>query len=319
LLLNIQFKHSGISAGVYGMLETDGRAVSVRGDPACSLLSYTIDSSPPVNATLDKPTHVAQRYISPQLILQTPPLSRQQHVLNVTCLKLGNNGSVPFFTAVVQNKTHSMDLTPFPSIINSTTSSKGTSLVSSTSGSSPTTSIPSTSVQTHNEHRINPGIIAAIAVGTFLVLLLIVFSFWKCIERKRAAIIQRDHRSIAEPFSAHDPAQIRRFRLGEYTTTEKTNKYRQAFGIATRDQEQLEDDTDGMESEQNNQAGSQPRRVRYRVHEDGGEVQHVEEGEASDDEDIVSLPPIYDTVERSRSQSNPASSEPTASPDIPAK
>jgi len=81
---------------------------------------------------------------------------------------------------------------------------------------------------------------------------------------------------------------------------EKTNKYRQAFGIGIGIGVTIQDgENQRVDEYENEDADDRPRRVRYRVHEDGGEA---DEGR----EDVISLPPIYDdTVRRSRPRSHP--------------
>jgi len=77
------------------------------------------------------------------------------------------------------------------------------------------------------------------------------------------------------------------------------------FGISVPERERqihgIENDAGDLE--QNDQADL-TRWVRYRVHEDGGEI-------GNDYDDVVSLPPIYDAVARSLPQSNPDGPAPT--------
>ena len=164
-----------------------------------------------------------------------------------------------------------------------------------------------------NTHHLSHGIIAAISVGTFLVLLLIAAWFWRRTVRRRA-VIEDDPPPIAQPFSPPDPAQIGRFRLAQYTTAEKTNKYRQAYGFAIPEAQLPAQETDdGRISVEGAEDVDQPRRVRYRIYEDGGEVRDNEGGETNDNDDIISLPPVYDTLRRSPEQAHtpsPATSHP---------
>jgi len=85
------------------------------------------------------------------------------------------------------------------------------------------------------------------------------------------------------------PNQTGRFRLGQYTTREKTEKYREAIELpvpSTR--------THSMEALDISEGGrriDRLQRVRYVVHEDGGQVAPSEE-----DEVIVNLPPVYGSI-----------------------
>lgn len=195
----------------------DGHTVSENNLASCSILSYTVDSSPPVNITAEISVRDIDGTIFPQLILQTPPFLRQQHTLTLTCLEPWNETEAPILSAIVQNTTRSIDLAPFPSILSSALSIQGMSSTSSTLPSSPRTSAPFTAALP-NAHHINNGIITAIAVSTFVILLIVVW-FWRRFVQNRTTL-KHDRQSMAEPFSAPDPVQIGQYRLAQYTTTE---------------------------------------------------------------------------------------------------
>ena len=128
---------------------------------------------------------------------------------------------------------------------------------------------------------------------------------WRWLHRKRRAL-PRDSDAVVQRFSGPDPQFTGRFRLAQYTTTEKTDKYRQAFGIQipALDPSAAHTPEDEVVSEAHIERPHQPtsRRVRYRIYEDGGEVPDIDEGvNREDDDSVISLPPIYSTVARSPS------------------
>jgi len=254
-----------------------------------------------VNVTIETHTKIADTRISPQLILQTPPLVRKLHMLNLTCLESGNRSSAPFFTGVVQNTTRFIDLTPVPNITRSAVTAPQLTYIASVPSLTPTTSDTPISVTHGPSQHINRGIIVAIAISTSAILLIVVW-FWRRLVVQRRALAASDGESMVEPFIAPvSQGQAGRFRLAQYTTREKTNKYRQAFGIPVPDRGTLaQGPEDATASVERYGHVDQSRRVRYRVHEDGG---HIVVNDDVDDEDIISLPPIYDTVRRSRVQS----------------
>lgn len=277
--------HLGVSVGIYGNIVGFNDAPSPGSPSSSSTLSYTIDSGEPVIFTIEKPAQGQSNLIFSQLILQTPPLSHGPHTLTLTTHVPGSLQDFFALTAIVQNTTQPINLTPVPSISSS---------ISFSTSSSLSTSHRNTSSNAHIDFRI----IMGIALGTSMVILLILL--WLCRRRiRKRAVMERNKLHVAvDPFSPPDPAQIgrRRFMLAQYVTTEKTNKYRQAFGIG------INITISDGENQADEYEDGQPRRVRYRVHEDGGEVINVEGGEASDDDgDVISLPPIYDdTVAHTR-------------------
>ena len=274
-------------------------------DAAGFLLSYNIDQGSHVNFTLPDTTHTTG-LPSQQLLIQTPPLTPGTHMLTLTLVKPPPGGSnsnmIQGISLMVQNRTRSRTLQAVPPIPSSitTSSSEISPSISSDTHSSPST----TSKGIQNDNNLRPAVIAGITVG-LLVTLLVGLWLWRRIVRKRQTH-NEDHTSVAKPFSGPELQQVRRFRLAQYTTREKTNKYREALGVLAP----------GLpRSTEMDEAEDQPRRIRYRLHEDGGEVTDLEHGNVNDDDDVISLPPIYATLRRSLSElhtshSTPADAQP---------
>ena len=92
-----------------------------------------------------------------------------------------------------------------------------------------------------------------------------------------------------DSFCPPHPNQPGRFRLGQYTTREKTEKYREAVELpasSTRTHS-----TEALDTSEGRRQNDRLQRVRYVIHEDGGQVAPSEE-----DEVIVNLPPVYGSI-----------------------
>jgi len=122
----------------------------------------------------------------------------------------------------------------------------------------------------------------------------------------RRRSIARHNDLVPLPFTRPDQDPIPKFRLPQYITREKTSKYRQALGISTQTRDILEDSDHIQPEVPTNTLGTgrslMPARIRYVVHEDGGEV--IEEEDSSQhgevEEQVINLPPVYSSLSRSR-------------------
>jgi len=202
----------------------------------------------------------------------------------------------------VQNRTHGTTLEAVPSIL--TASGTFSAVISATSTAS-SIQIPSLqSFPITNARHLSRGGIGGIAVGALVALLIGVgICIWTL--RKSRSLLSTCT-TIASPFSAPEShrAETRRFKLAQYTTREKTDKYREAFGIRTPAIEpsaQLQEENFVGNGEI--RRPDRVRRTRYRYHEDGGRIPDVGRREGSDDEDVISLPPNYSTLAGSHGHS----------------
>jgi len=157
-------------------------------------------------------------------------------------------------------------------------------------------------------HHISKAVFSALLVPLLLIGLIV----WRSIVRRRCHA-GHDLSLATLPFSAPNPQQIGRFMLAQYTTAEKTDKYRQALGIP----DSLQDapstasiEAAGIVATEEPECANQPRRLRYRYHEDGGEVVQEQGGEIDDDGETISLPPVYVNVAGPRPEPIPVDANP---------
>jgi len=92
-----------------------------------------------------------------------------------------------------------------------------------------------------------------------------------------------------DSFSPPHPNQTGRFPLGQYITREKTEKYRETIELPSTDSSIHS--TEVSDASEGRRRDDRLQRVRYVVHEDGGQVTPFGE-----DEVIVNLPPVYGSI-----------------------
>ena len=276
----------GISAGLYGSF-----AFKTTGNSSTLEFSYEIDQGPPINFTLENPFSNPSviAAMTPQLLLQTPPLSPGPHTLRLTVLK-SSDGLISILGRqfIVQNTTRLVQLEAVPSIPNS-------SMISN----------PVLDV-VRKGHRTNEAVIAGAAVSAFVILFIGLWAWLKWRKKGRVSIL--DQRRVSQPFDIPDHHPSGRFRLSQYTTRTKTNKYREAFSSISLELNQPIQWEHGQGGTTIDVPQSdEEHRIRYRCHEDGGELHDAEVQHGNNNEDeVISLPPMYSTLRRSSSSSIPS-------------
>ena len=256
---------TGVSLSIYSQIIFESTRPSV--------LSYTIDDGPPINFTVGTPTSPnATLLIDFQLIIQTPILAQGLHSLRMTIVGPNAGADGNSFSPrmiIAQNTTRSSNLDPVPSL-----TSTGALIISQESRSS---------------RHISQGALVAMVLSVGLVLLIGTFTLRFTQARRKRQKIADNSTIVQESFSLPDPDQRGRFYVAQYMTREKTEKYREALGNLT--ESQPVQDIEGGPTSVDSQATAA--RVRYRIHEDGGEVGEVEQ--------VIDLPPIYSTLGQSPS------------------
>jgi len=260
----------GFSAGIYGEV-LFGRGGETPPAPPVKF-QYEIDQGPPVNFTLANPFQDEVASISNQLLIQTRTLSKQTHFLHLNLLEQEYLGYFQLWSILIQNKTQPANLEVVPS---TSTHLATLSAVSSTPSTlNPVFSnIPTSAIS--NTHQMSHGAIAAIVVSVLVVALICAW-IWKSTTKKRK-ITSHNAASLVMPFTPPDPSQSGRFRLAQYMTMEKTDKYRQAFrvpNLVIERQVPLQSSlADGVVRRERPR---RPRRVCYRVHKDAGAIEGSE-------------------------------------------
>jgi len=175
------------------------------------------------------------------------------------------------------------------------------------SGPTNTNPTPSLTSMPQGRHHIGTGIIAVIVVIAFLLLLAISLWMWKRnASRKRILKAMSQNSTDPSPFSTRNASHAGRFILAQYTTTEKTEKYRNKFTYAEESRGEGESssyprDIDaGAVGDTEVPAQEIPPRIQYRVHEDAGRVARSDIG--NEEEVIIDLPPDYSTLAETHSQ-----------------
>ena len=247
------------------------------------LLSYSMDDAPSLDWAVSINADALTEAYSDQLFIQTPSLPLGIHTLKLT-ISHPNDSWIEPTMFIVQNKTQDRNLDPIPQI--STSAALGTSTISAKG--SPT------SIHRTN-HRISGGSVAAITVGIVVgITIASMFAIWigrRHLRKKSSQTMIPGSNVI--PFDNTQSTEPRRFRIAEHETREKTNKYRDALGISSLGAPNQPDmEVTGSSSVDTGEQVRRSGRVRYRIHEDGGELV----AEADEEEQIVDLPPVYSTV-----------------------
>jgi len=266
-----------VSLGVYCSLSTQTQANLT--------FSYIIDKQQAVNFTLSSPAMASGQLIDYQLLMQTPKLSAGFHTLNMTFLgPSGLDGTITARQIIVQNSTSLVDLAAVPAIVATSSLSTPSPLSSSGHTTNP-----------YNAKRISKGTISAIsacALGFFIILIL-VFACYKRTRRKKRILKAQQPKHPLSPFSPPPPIVVNRFRIAQYTTAEKTEKYRQEYGfVTTQPPPPIPARRENGPAFGSIERPNQTRRVHYRVHEDGGRVGQENIGQV----EIIDLPPVYNTI-----------------------
>jgi len=315
-------RHLGLSIGIYCLLDFPSSNTT-------SLSYFVDDGPPitfPISRPTKSPSVAALDF---QLIIQTPRLSPGSHTIHIAGLNdHPSDINILPRQFIVQNTTlKPTELEPVPAISNGTpsnsTPSRSTlsitsnvSILASTSSStnkmtlkqSPTAVYTSTtfdvsvtttssspsstsSIRSNGKTHISIGTIAGISTATFamLVALVLILCYWQRASKKKRKRREDDPSNIILPFSAPDPRQLVRFRLPQYIPRKETEKYRQALGINISHSMTEQSQDNGVMEGQLMEGPVQPPGVRYRVHEDGGQIG------TSEAEQIIDLPPIYGT------------------------
>lgn len=255
-------------------------------------LQYMIDNHERINftlATLYPNAFSIDSGFQNQLILQTPRLTSGRHQLQLSILSMFGYQSVSLYITqiIVQNSSDSVDLNldVVPPVFYSSTAT-GPTL------SSPLPSVTNVPAQLRLSSRINQTTILAIALSTFAFFLLLI-GIILCVRRRVRTPLQTDdfdgsnNRAVISPFIIPPTAHLggslgwppHRILWG------KRHRYN-GIGILPR--------TINLTHETNRRQ-NRPHRVRYIIHQDGGEVADPS-NEVGQEEDVSNLPPLYSTI-----------------------
>ena len=203
---------------------------------------------------------------------------------------VGNLNGIDYSMVIVQNSTQLHNLEAVPS----------TSISSSISSLPTVSSSPTSRIK--NSHQIRPSIIVAITSCILALLLITGVWIWRRIIRQRAMLL-KDPRLLPIGLTLPDQDQTPRFRIHQYLTREKTEKYRSAFGIQTPQDggtpaNVTEGDNGVVESERQVPPIVPPH---YIIHQDGGAIAEEHEQEGQVEGQVVNLPPLYSSLAQAQS------------------
>ena len=292
---------SGISLSIYASV----RFLNATPTP----FQYIVDDYQPTNFTITSPydsSHVsynALQGLESQLIVQTPRLSAGRHRLQLSAAsKYGYQAvSLQVSQIIIQNSTDSVNLNLIaipPIEFDSSSSSTARSTSLSLTSNSPSPSTRHDSTQRPEVSGLNQGTIAGIILSISGFLLLLVFVACRIRRRARTAqqqladAVRQDYRAmILSPFVIQPTPPPGRSLGGTQphrTFRAKLASHYGGLGLLPRSMNPLRED---------NRPRNRQRRVRYVVHQDGGEV--LDPGNELGEEivgDHDNLPPLYSKV-----------------------
>jgi len=276
--------------GVYSSFELTPPGVTQQP----STISYIIDQGIPISINIANPIMNNLSNVTSQLILQTPTLSPGPHSFQMTFIGPTEHGTKITPDRIITQSVN-RNLTIVPDI---------------TMGLNQQTTEPRGGNQ-----RISRSTVIAISVSLSAAALLILTCglwFWyrSTQKRKLKGSIPSPNPTenpVVVPFHAPNVDHNEGFRIAEYTTREKTNKYRNVYGVPEQSPPTLvtgqdptnapfSDSPDTVSVLQVVERHDQPRRLRYLVHNDAGNAA-IPESFLEDGDEVVSLPPRYNTVE----------------------
>ena len=284
-----------------------------------STISYIIDQEPPTTLEITNPIMNGLSNITSQLIIQTPMLSQGPHSFQMTFIGPDKNVT-PIILDRIITQAVNRNLDTVPGI--GTSNSASQTSITSGPNQHPTTTIPNSDVTSAPEmssggHHLSSRAIVAISISVAVAILIFagVLYFWhrRAIRKKlrdtvpNMDLIPSENQIV--PFNTTREIGRDRFRIAEYTTKEKTAKYREAYGVPQQSSTApvsqgdqmannlLADSPNAVNVIQIIERHDQPQRPRYtvQVHQDRERIGNTESG-LQDIDEVISLPPVYSRV-----------------------